>query len=981
MSLMGSDIAVGTQIGKYQVTRNEPLDQLGGSYIELEHEVTGSKHVHVAVPDDNKGLAVVFPTVPQDSSGVAHILEHLALAGSKSFPGKDPFFSMFGRSLQTFMNAFTGDDATLYLFSTRNEKDFYNLANVYLDSAFFPLLRELSFKQEGHRLEFEDPTDPNSGLRFKGVVFNETKGYAATPIRVANEAIGTALYPDLTYAFNSGGDPQEIPNLTYQALKEFHASHYHPSNALFVSYGDQEISQLLDFIHEKVLKEFERHELDVSIPDQERFSEPRVVTIPYPLSKDETLQKKSQALVAWITTHSSDSFEILGLKVLEQVLLGNAASPVKKALIDSGLGDALFDWGGLRTDYKEAAFVVGLKGTDPTDAEQVESIVLETLESLVKEGLDPAQVDAAIHQLEISSREISNSPPYPYAISMIQEIAHPLVHGADPYPLLQLDANLKRLEAARRSGQFFEEMIRRYFLDNPHRALIIIEPDHDLEEKWRDAEMARLSQIEAALSDEDKHRLVQEAAQLKALQEQKEGEDLLPQLELSDIPMTFEDVPHEVRKIEGATVGLFPQPTNGLTYIDIRADFSTLPSRLKQRLGIFATALTKSGAAAHDYLQMARRIDAYTGGLSAAASTRTRIEGGDSFRESLSISGKALVRNNKELVSILSDIVTEVTFEPKRLREVIAEQKARYDSFFAFASAGLAIALAGSKLSKEGVIDEYLGGITYYKLLRDLSTRGDDLADVVADLETIKDHLFRSGNLEVCITSLKESIGSLEEQVSEVLRKLPSGKPPDESELMEPALVHEAKTLAVPVNSNVKVINGVDYDHPDSPALLVLSQFIGDKYLHPELREKGGAYGAQATFRREGGQFIMLTSQDPNVARTYRTFDEAVGWVAANQPPGDQVTEAILSACNLVDPLLAPDTKGRARFFSDLAGYTLERQEAYKKRLLEVTAGDLQRVAAEHLAKGESALVSIGNPEAIGKGNEEMGEIFEISPV
>lgn len=980
MSRVGREISVGQSIGNYEITRNEPLEQLGGSYIELEHVKTGSKHVHIAVPDDNKAMAIVFPTVPKDSTGVAHILEHLVLAGSKNFPGKDPFFTMLSRSLQTFMNAGTGDDTTDYLFSTRNEKDFYNLATVYLDSAFFPLLRELSFKQEGHRLEFEDPADPTSGLRFKGVVFNETKGYAATPIRVANEAIGEALFPDLTYAFNSGGDPSEIPNLTYEALKEFHASHYHPSNAQFISYGDLDLATLLGFIDEKVLQHFERTELDVSIPDQKRFPVPVEVRVPYPLSKEDSPAKKTQVLVAWLTTHSSNSFEILGLRVLEEVLTGNAASPVKKALIDSGLGDALFDWGGLRIDYREAAFVIGLKGTDPAHAKKVESIILETLEQLVKDGLDQSQVDAAIHQLEISSREISNNPPFPYGIRIIREIEAPLVHGADPYPLLRLDADLERLESARKSGQFFEDMIRRYFLDNPHRALITVEPDQDLEENWRKTELSRLAEIEAGLTEEDKKRIVEEAAQLTALQEEQ-IEDVLPRLELTDIPMTFEDVSHEITTVEGARVGLFPQPTNGLTYIEVRADFSTLPTRLKERLGIFAMALTKSGAAGYDYLKMARRINSYTGGISASASTRATIRGIEDFRQSLSIIGKALARNNAEFTAILSDIVSAVSFDPKRLKEIIAEQKARYDSFLAFASTGLAVTLASSKLSSAGLIDEQLSGVTYYTLLREFASKGDDLTDLVADLEAIKDHLFRSGNLEICITSQPDTLDSVKDQISQLVQSLPKKPVDGGGAVIAPSAGNEAKTLAVPVNSNVKVIHTVNYAHPDSPALLVLAQFLGDKYLHRELREKGGAYGAQAGFRRESGDFILLTAQDPNVDRTYRTFDEAVRWVIDNSPPADQVNEAILSACNVVDPLLAPDTKGRTRFFNDLAGYTLDKQEAYKKRLLEVSPADLQRVAAEHLLNAEAALASIGNPEAIDKGNEELGGIFEISPV
>src|SRR6267378_588899 len=384
---------IGT-IGGYTVLRRERLERLEGEYLELEHERTGARHIHVQCPDDNNSFAVFFPTVPTDDTGAAHILEHVVLAGSQKFPVRDPFFSMTRRSLATFMNAFTSADWTMYPFSSRNAKDFMNLLEVYLDATFFPRITEYSFKQEGIRFEFEDPADANSGLRYKGVVFNEMKGALATPGAAVDRAVGKALFPGLPYMYVSGGDPQDIPNLTWDHLKRFHARHYHPSNAHFYTYGNQSLETTLETIERSALSRFQRIEVDSSIPDVKRFARPATAVEPYPAVAGEDNERKTEALTAWVTVPSADSFRGLAMKVLSEVLLSNAGSPLRKALIDSGLGSALADGSGFHDDYKEAVFGAGLKGVAAEDAEKVQQVVLETLEHVADRGVDASQTSS-----------------------------------------------------------------------------------------------------------------------------------------------------------------------------------------------------------------------------------------------------------------------------------------------------------------------------------------------------------------------------------------------------------------------------------------------------------------------------------------------------------------------------------------------------------------------------------------------------------
>src|SRR5450759_4225073 len=384
---------IGT-IGGYTIRRREPLDRLDGAYLELEHDRTGVRHIHIESKDDNNAFAVFFPTVPKDSTGAAHVLEHVVLAGSQRYPVRDPFFSMTRRSLATFMNAMTSSDWTMYPFSTRNAKDFMNLLDVYLDATFFPRLSEDSFKQEGLRFEFEDSADPKSGLRYKGVVFNEMKGALATPHAAVQRAMGKSLFPGLTYSYISGGDPEDIPNLTWEHLRQFHATHYHPSNAYFYTYGNLPLDPPLEVIERNVLPRFQRIDVDTKIPDVKRFKNPIKAVEPYPVPPTADIKRKSQALVAWVTVPTGDSFQQLAMKVLAEVLMSNAGSPLRKALIDSGLGTAMADGSGFQDDYRESVFGAGLKDVASEDAEKVQKVVLDTLDKLADEGVDQAHVDA-----------------------------------------------------------------------------------------------------------------------------------------------------------------------------------------------------------------------------------------------------------------------------------------------------------------------------------------------------------------------------------------------------------------------------------------------------------------------------------------------------------------------------------------------------------------------------------------------------------
>jgi Zn-dependent M16 (insulinase) family peptidase len=964
-------------IGGYRVTRREPLERLG-VYLELEHQRTGARHIHIECEDDNNGFGVFFPTAPEDSTGVAHILEHVVLAGSQRYPVRDPFFSMSRRSLATFLNALTGADWTMYLFSTRNAKDFTNLLEVYLDATFFPRLDEDSFKQEGIRFEFEDPADPKSGLRYKGVVFNEMKGALATPGAAVDRAIGKALFPGLPYEHVSGGDPQEIPNLTWEQLRRFHAVHYHPSNAYFYTYGNQSLETTLEAIERNALSRFSQLNFDASIPDVKRYTKPVAATEPYPISADDDAASKSEALVAWVTIPTANSFQLLAMRVLSEVLLANAGSPLRKALIDSGLGTAIADGSGLHDDYRESVFGAGLKGIATEDAEKVQDVVLRTLERLADEGVDQTQVDAAIHGLEFEKRERSNAG-FPYALRVLFSCMPAYHYRGDPYSALNFDEDLARLERVRSEGRFFENLIRTELLDNPHRALLAIVPDAELEARQRKAELDRLATIEASMSEADKQRIVADALRLKAEQEAKQDLSVLPTLELTDIPMKFEDVPSKDASVRKAVVEFYPQPTNGITYLDIRSDFGTLTLEEKDLLPLFSRVLTHSGAAGQDYVQIASRIASHTGGVGAAPQVQS-LAAQDDYLQSFVVSGRALDRNAKPFIELLSDLVARLEIEPKRLKEIIAEIATRLESSLAGLGFTFAVLRAHSKLSSEGAINDRLQGIGMLHTMRRLARlKESELGEVIGQLNEIRTHLFRDESLRIVVTCEEAMIEPLKELLTGLVAALPAyatdGRPSEPPPL---DLVPEARTAPVPVAFNVRIFKTVRYVHPDAPALLVLANYLRDTFLHRELREKGGAYGGYAQAGIGSGTFYFGSFRDPNIIRTYDVFDQAVRWVTEGLIDAEPLKEAILGACGDVDPLESPDIKGRRDATNRMTGFTREARERFKQRLLQVTADDLRRVTSNYLAGARPVQTTVAGAELVAAARKERPELFEV---
>ncbi len=974
-----SKLEPGAELHGFTVTGTTPLPELNAHLLQLRHERTGARMVHMETGDDNNLFGVAFRTTPLDDTGVAHILEHTVLCGSKRYPVRDPFFTMIKRSLNTFMNALTSSDWTLYPFSSQNEKDFYNLMDVYLDAAFFPLLRERDFRQEGHRLEFSDPADPSSALTFKGVVYNEMKGAMADPSSLIYRRMAKALYPTTTYGFNSGGEPLAILDLTYEQLRDFHALYYHPSNAWFFTCGTFPLEKHLQTIEDRVLSHFDARDVPSAVPEEKRFNAPKQVTETFPVDPSEALAGRSMIQIGWLAAPVTDSFERLAMTVLSQLLLGNTAAPLYKALLDSRLGQNLAPGTGYHDDNRETYFAAGLQGSDPESAPAVEEVVLQTLERCAREGFPRERIEAAIHQLEFSNREVSGDQ-YPYPLLLLMRMLGPWLHADDPVTPLRLEANFERLRRELDEGPFFENLIRRRLLENPHRVTLTLRPDPDQGEREEKETAARLERLTSTLTDEERDAILRRGMELQQAQETMEDVSVLPTVELSDIPATERQIGFSRHESGASPLFLFDQPTNGIGYFAATLQADDIPEDLRRYVSLFSSLLTNVGAAGYGYEKMAERISASTGGIRAGVSLLDNPAELEGFQTVFELKGKALVRNRDKLLEILHDIFTAPDFtDMNRLRTVIGQIKVSLENSIPASGHSYASRAAAAGLTPAARQREQWAGIQQVRLVREAAGLGDDgLEELAHKLKRLAEFLLSRGRVRAAFTAEKENVEASRPALEKFLAALPAGDQSSEAAL-PPFVLKKAYSgwaTSVPVSYVARVFRTVPFTHPDSAPLMILSRLLRAGFLHREIREKGGAYGGMASFDPESGIFAMLSYRDPHLTRTLRVYRDAAEWASAGRFEDSDIKEAILAVFSSLDKPLSPGGRGNREFANQLQGLTREMRQDLRERALAADRDLLRSTAEQYLLNQweQSTVGVISSEELLRRANGELPE-------
>lgn len=951
----------------FEWLRSETIESLDVIVSEYRHQATGAMHYHIAADNDENVFLVALRTVPTDSTGVAHILEHTALCGSERYPVRDPFFMMIRRSLNTFMNAFTSSDWTAYPFASKNRKDFDNLSNIYLDAVFFSRLDPLDFAQEGHRVEFATPDDPTTPLEYKGVVFNEMKGAMSAPVSKLYQCLSSHLFPTNTYHHNSGGEPRHIPDLSYDELKAFYQTHYHPSNSVFITYGDIPAAEHQAKFQERALHRFTALDKHIAVSPEQRFNEPCHVTEYYPhtFQDGESKNNKTHITFAWLLGESTDLESQLKAHLLSDVLLDNSASPLRHLLETCGLGTGPSPLCGLEDSNLEMAFMCGIEGASPDAASALEEKIFALLNQLAKDGIPHEQTAAALHQLELNQREVGGDG-YPYGLQLVMNVISPSIHRGDPIAVLNLDPVLDKLRTEIQDPNFIKRLIKEQLLNNAHRVCLTFIPDDTLEAKEQAEERARLDAIQAALTAEQQQAIITQAQALEARQNQIDDISILPKVGIEDVPSPTKMPKASITPIHQQPLHRYSQGTNGLVYHQVVTPLPALADELLPLLPLYTRLLSDLGAGKHGYMDIQNHINAATGGIGCFTSIKAATDDEQNTRGYLVYSGKALDHNQERLAELLHLLITQTRFdEHERIREVIAQKRSRMESSITGNGHTLAMLAASSQLSPCSQLSHRLSGLSGINYMQDLDKQLNDknaVIKIAKQLEELHQQL-NSHEKQFVVIGESDALESVANPLSQHWsQQPPSATGSDHFDMGQwRRHVHQAWLTNTQVNFCAKSYATVPSDHPDAAPLSVLSGVLRNGFLHKKIREQGGAYGGGASHDASNATFRFYSYRDPRLTETLADFDASIDWLLSKDHGYEPVEEAILGIVSSIDKPGSPAGEAKQAFQNTLFDRDDNFQQRYRQRVLDTTEQDLKRVATTYLQGKESSTAIISS--------------------
>ncbi len=963
---------------KYQdfvVTKVLPLEELKATLYELQHLPTGAQVMQIACDDPENLFCLSFETLPYNSNGVAHILEHTVLCGSKKFPIKDPFFAMTRRSLNTFMNALTGADFTCYPASSQVEKDFYNLLDVYLDAVFHPQLKKESFLQEGHRLEFNDPKHMKE-LVWKGIVYNEMKGALASPDARLWHKMMELLVPQLTYAHVSGGDPEIIPSLTYEELIHFHDTHYHPSRCLFFFYGNLPLKKHLDFLSEKVLKAATKLPPLPPPPRQPRMSFPVEREGFYPVTETEHSDHRTMLAWGWLTVPVQDQETLLALTLLDAVLMETDASLLKLPLLQSGLCTSAEAY--LDNDMSEVPFLIVCKGCKPENVQALDDLILHTLQDILDKGIPRHLIEAALHQLEFSRTEITGDHA-PFGLTLFMRSALAKQHGCPPENALLIHTHFEKLRKKLEDPLYLPGVLRSQLLKNLHRVRLAFHPDKALSEREASEEQERLKILEDSLPLAEKEKIVEETRHLQKYQKQIEGQNLdcLPKVTLDDVPVLAKDFPLK-QKNNLLSHTCF---TNHIVYADWVFDLPYLSEEELPYAQLLCTLLPELGMGKRSYIQNLEHLQSHVGGLSTHMGLYLQMENPHQMKPAFIIRGKALERNSKELFAIFNDLALHSRLdETKRIEELILQIHTALQHRLQKNSLKYATQIALSGLAVSAKITERWQGLSYVKWIQEIVTDlPRKLPPVLAKLHELKNRLLSLHQAQLVITCDEKLLTQLEVEGFFGILDLPARPfiPWGENHTAS-SIASQARALSTPVAFTCEAFPVAAYLHPHAPALTIATHLLDNKILHPKIREEGGAYGCGAQYSPMAGHFTLYAYRDPHLASTLKIFREAIETIAGGHFQDSELEEAKLEAIQHLDTPVAPGSRGAVAYSLKREGKTLQH---YRDKLLSTTPQEIRLAVKKELLGKQGIVVAFANKELLDKENPRLEKPLPIIPL
>lgn len=957
-----------SELKAYEILKTENLTDIQSTGYILRHKKSGARVAVISNTDENKVFYIGFRTPPEDETGVPHIIEHTVLCGSQKFPVKDPFVELVKGSLNTFLNAMTYPDKTIYPVASCNDKDFQNLVDVYMDAVFNPNIykHEEIFKQEGWHYELESKDAP---VTINGVVYNEMKGAYSSPDEILQQEIYRALYPDNTYSKNSGGNPEHIPDLTYEEYLNFHRRYYHPVNSYIYLYGDMDMAEKLDWMDKEYLSRYDRIELDSTIPLQKAFDEKVDVTTKYPISAGESEENKTYLSYNVSVANVLDRKLYQAFDILDYALVSAPGAPLKKALIDAGIGKDIS--GGFDSGSLQPVFSIVAKNANASEKEQFLEIIQKTLKDLVKNGINREALLAGINSSEFRFRE-ADFGQFPKGLLYgIQCLDSWLFEDMEPFMHLQCLDTFRFLKEQVNTG-YFENLIEEYLLNNKHAAIVTIVPEKGLNAKMDQKLEEKLAQYKNSLSDEEIDQLIKDTKHLKKYQEEPS-----PKEELEKIPMlSREDMRKEIlplsnieKQISGIKTICHDVATNGIDYLTLMYDVSDIPAEDIPYLGVLKALLGYVDTKTYTYADLANAINIYSGGINCGMGIYPNGEKEAPLQVKFEVRIKTLESSLKETMSIVNEILLSSNMnDEKRLYEILAQSKARLQQSLSSAGHSVSSMRALAGFSEYAYYLDATNGITYYETVKDLEEHFDEKKQtLIAKLKQLIDQIFGTERLLISFTGDQAAFEYAEPILKEALQKQPAGKKAHEAARISLTRSNEAFTDASQIQYVAKVGNFADHGYHYTGALRILKLILSYDYLWINVRVKGGAYGCMSGFFRSGETYFV-SYRDPNLLKTLEIYDGIPKYLREFQADERDMTKYIIGTFSSMDTPLYPEGKGARSMNAYLQNLTEEMLQKDRDEVRNATAEDIRALAdmIQSVLQDPSVCV-IGNEDAIQK--------------
>ena len=960
----------------YKLIEKKDLVYIASTGYLLKHIKSGARVMLVENDDNNKTFSIAFRTPPSDNTGVAHITEHSVLSGSKKFPVKDPFMELVKGSMNTFLNAMTYPDKTVYPVASTNDKDFQNLMDVYLDAVFHPSVLEHDevFRQEGitYNLESKD-----AELKYNGVVYNEMKGAFSSADDVVERKITEALYPDTCYGVESGGDPDYIPELTYEKFKEFHGKFYHPCNSYIYLYGNMDMEKVLTWMDREYLSEYDEIEVNSKIEYQKPFDKMHEIQCDYPIGEEESTKDNAYLSLSFVTGSILDKESYVAMQILDYAILSRPGAPIRQALIDAGIGEDIN--GGYSNYIFQPYFDITAKKANARDKDRFYTIVMEELRKLKEEGIDKEALLAGINNYEFQYRE-NDFGAYPKGLMYILQMYDSWIYDDDePFRYIELNKIFENIRS-KLDTNYFEELIDKYFLSNNHCALLVFNPVAGMASKKDEELRVKLAKIKASMSEEELDYIVERTRQLKEYQNTPSTPqqlDTIPVLERSDLSLAGDNFVNDVVEVEGVKIVRHDLFTNGIGYLKMFFDTTDMPNDMNRYGKFLISLLGYIDTKEHSYGDLANIMAINTGSLDFSTNLNRNSKDTDKYKMGFEINSKIFFDKIGKTLEIIKEIIFESKLDDKkRIREMIKERKASLQSVIMKSGDSVATLRNLSYVDKISVISENIRGISYYKFLEDLDYNFDDrIDDLIENLKNVAKCIFRKDNLIISYTATDEGYEKLKATLPDLLHALEvNNEYADTYKDLKEEVVPEVKNEGFKTSSQVQYVSrcgnfkkmGYDFDG----GMLVLKSIITNEYLWKNIRELGGAYGCNCNFTK-GGYAYFTSYRDPNCKSTYDIMSGISEFVRNYDTDERSMTKHIIGTFSKFETPKTAKTKGEESFYSYISDRSEDELAIIKEEAIAVTPEKIRSYADMIEAVLENSTVcAVGNEAKIEKDKE-----------